>query len=37
MLDDLVGALLADVDVSDAPNIVRGKIRYARHPAGQVT
>src|ERR1700730_1060283 len=38
MLDDLVGVLLIiDIDNSNSPNVVGGKIRHSREPAGQVT
>src|SRR5579864_5142466 len=38
MLDDLVGVLLTiDIDNSNSPNVVGGKIRHSREPAGQVT
>jgi hypothetical protein len=37
MLDDLVGVLLTDIDISDAPNVVGGKICHSRDSAGQVT
>ena len=37
MLDDLVRVLLTDIDISDAPNVVGGKICHSRDSAGQVT
>src|SRR5689334_2886509 len=37
MLDDLVGVLLIDINISDGPNVVGGKICHARDSAGQVT
>jgi hypothetical protein len=38
MLDDLVGVLLTiDIDNSNSPNVIGGKIRHSREPTGQVT
>src|SRR5690349_15376031 len=38
MLDDLVRVLLTiDIDNSNSPNVVGGKIRHSREPACQVT